>query len=156
MNMYDSLFSQSSMLNERIARQLFEILPEKGPIMVIVDKDGHCWPSESEKFSKLNISDEFLRDLCSKIDDGTEPLTTSLNDYSIIATQLATQRTKCGYILIALEKASPQAMLANMDLIEILLNQVGLIAELIEKNAMIYELQIKHHTLHSGGESAMN
>jgi len=33
-----------------------------------------------------------------------------------------------------------------MDLIEILLNQVGLIAKLIEKNDILYERQMKHHS----------
>jgi hypothetical protein len=60
MDIYDSLFSPGCALNEQIARQIFDILPEQGPIMVIMDRDGNCWPSDSEKFSTLNISESFL------------------------------------------------------------------------------------------------
>ncbi len=94
-NIYDSLFSPASNLrgqqiNEQIARQVFDILPDNGPIVVIMDVDRNCWPSDSEKFSDLNISESFLTDLCSKIEDGAEPVITQINDYSIIASQLIT------------------------------------------------------------------
>ena len=91
--MYDSLFSPSCTLNEQIARQIFDILPEQGPIMVIIDRDGNCWPSNSENFSTLNISESFLKELCAKIDDGAEPVITQTNGLSIVATQLATEQT---------------------------------------------------------------
>lgn len=145
MDMYDSLFSPSCVLNEQIARQVFDILPEHGPVMVIIDRDGHCWPSDSEKFSSLNISEPFLAELCAKIDDGAEPIITQANDCSVIATQLATERTNCGYVIIALPQYTPESTLINIDLIEMVLNQIGLIAKLIEKNNLLYELQMKYH-----------
>ena len=156
MNMYDSLFSPSGVLNEQIARQIFDILPEEGPIIVIVDRDRNCWPSDSERFSKLNISELFLRELCAKIDDGAEPVITQVNDFSVIAAQLATERTNCGYVVIVLPQYSPESTLVNIDLIEILLNQIGLIARLIEKNNLLHELQMKHYSLCSQEEIASN
>ena len=156
MNMYEAVFSPSCVLNEQIARQIFDILPENGPIMAIVDKDGNCWPSDSERFSTLNISEPFLRELCAKIDDGAEPVVSQTNDCSVIGTQLATERTNCGYVIIALPQYSPESILINIDLIEILLNQIGLIARLIEKNTLLYELQIKHHSLYGQSEIATN
>ena len=156
MDMYDSLFSPSGVLNEQIARQIFDILPEQGPIIVIMDRDGNCWPSDSEEFFKLNIGESLLRELCDKIDDGAEPIVTQANDFSIIAKQLATERTNCGYVIIALPQYSPESTLINIDLIEILLNQIGLIARLIEKNNLLYELQMKQFSLYSQGEIASN
>ena len=156
MNMYDSLFSPGTALNEQIARQIFEILPEDGPVMAIVDKNGNCWPSSSEKFSKLNINGVFLAELCAKIDDGAEPLVTQVNECSIIAAQLATERTNCGYVIIALPQYSPESTLINADLIEILVNQINLVAKLIEKNNLLYELQIKHLSMNRQSQSAMN
>ncbi len=156
MDMYDSLFSPSGVLNEQIARQIFDILPEQGPIIVIMDRDGNCWPSDSEEFFKLNIGESLLRELCDKIDDGAEPIVTQANDFSIIATQLATERTNCGYVIIALPQYSPESTLANIDLIEILLNQIGLIARLIEKNNLLYELQMKQFSLYDRGEISSN
>jgi hypothetical protein len=143
MDMYDSLFSQNCVLNEQIARQIFDILPEQGPVMVIMDRDGNYWPSDSGKFSKLSIDESFLEELRAKIDDGVEPLVTQVNDFSIVAAQLATEQTNCGYVIIALPQYSPESTLINIDLVEILLNQVSLIAKLIEKNTLLYELQVK-------------
>lgn len=156
MDMYDSLFSPSCVLNEQLARQIYDVLPEHGPIIVIVDREGHFWPSDSERFSKLSISESFLSDLGARIDDGAEPVITQVDDCSIVAAQLATERTNCGYVFIALPQYGPESALANIDLIEILLSQVGLIARLIEKNSQLYELQIKHFSMYGQGESSTN
>jgi hypothetical protein len=156
MGIYGPLFSQSCVLNEQIARQIFDILPERGPVMIIMDKDGNCWPSDSERFSSLNVSESFLRELCVKVDDGTEPVVTQANDCSVIATQLTTEQTNCGYVIIVMPQASPESTMANIDLIEILLNQVGLIAKLIEKNNTLCELQMKRHSVYGGSQISSN
>ncbi len=156
MDMYGSLFSPSCVLNEQICRQIFGILPEGGPVMVIIDREGHFWPSDSERFSKLDIGEWFLKELCAKIDDGSEPVVTQANDCSIIATQLATEQTNCGYVIIALPQYSPESALVNIDLIEILLNQISLIARLIEKNNLLYELQTRQFSMYGQSEIASN
>jgi hypothetical protein len=156
MDMGDWLFSPNCALNEQIARQIFDVLPEGGPIMVIMDREGHCWPSNAEEFSKLNIDEPFLRELCTKIDDGAEPVVTQVNDCSIIAAQLTTERTNCGYVIIALPQYSPESTLINIDLIETLLNQAGLIAKLIEKNNFLSELQMKQLSLYTQSKTSSN
>ena len=144
MNGKEILFSPEYTLNEQVARQIFETLSEKDPIVIIMDKDGNSWPSDSQRFSELNINDSFLKQLCAKIDDGAEPVVTQVDDFSIVAAQLSTEQTNCGYVLIALPRYTPESTLVNIDLIEILLNQISLIAKLIEKNNQLYELQISH------------
>ena len=156
MDMCDSLFSPGFMLNEQIARQIFEVLPEQGPIMIIMDRDGNIWPSDSEEFAKLCISESFLKELCAKIDDGVEPVVSQVNDSSIIATQLATERNNCGYVIIALPQYNPESTMINIDLIEMSLNQVGLIAKLIDKNNLLYEVQMKHYGLCGQSEITSN
>ncbi len=156
MGMYDSLFTPSSVLNEQIARQFSDILPEQGPTMAIIDRQGNCWPSNPEKFSQLNINESFLKELCDTIDDGDEPVITQLNDCSIIAAQLATDRTNCGYVLIALPQYTPESTLINIGLIEMLLNQVGMIANLTEKNNLLRELQMKHYSVYGRSETPSN
>lgn len=146
MDMHDSIFSPAGVLSEQIARQLFEILPESGPIMVILDTDGNCWPSDSERFSELHLSETFLKELCEKVDDGAEPVITQVDEVSIVGAQLATKQTNCGYILIALPRYSPESTLINIDLLEILISQVNLIASLVEKNGLLYELQMRRHS----------
>lgn len=156
MDIYDSIFSEGYVLNEQVARQVFDVLPEKGPIVVIMDRNGNCWPSNSEEFSKLNISESFLGELRSKIDDGAEPVITQICDTSITAAQLATERTNCGYVIVALPRYGPESTLANIDLIETLLNQITLIAKLVERNNILSDLQMKHYSVYGKSEVPSN
>ncbi len=143
MNMYEAMFSPTCRLNEQIARQVFEILPEGGPIMLIADREGNCWPSDSEAFVDLKVNESVLAEIWSKIDDGAEPVITQLDDCVVAAAELATENTKCGYVALFLPKKPSGSALANTDLLEIVVNQVNLIAKLIEKNAKLYELQLR-------------
>jgi hypothetical protein len=156
MDIYESLLSSSFALNEQIARQLFEVLPEQGPVILIMDRNGNTWPSDSEEFNRLNISESHLKDLRDKIDDGVEPVITQTNDCSIIATQLATERSNCGYVIVALPQYSPESTLINITLIETLLNQFNLIAKLLEKNNRLYEVQMQNYRDQINSEIAFN
>lgn len=156
MDIYESFFSPGFVLTEQIARQIFEILPEQGPIITIMDLDGNNWPSNPDEFAKLDISESFLKEICAKIDDGAEPVVAGANDCSVIAAQLATERINYGYVIIALPQYSPESTLVNIDLIEMLLNQIGLIAKLIEKNNHLYEVQMKHYRVCGQSEIALN
>jgi len=156
MNVYESLSSRNFALNEQVARQVFDILPERGPLMLIMDREGNSWPSDSAELAKLDMSESFLKELCAKIDDGAEPVVTQVNDCSVIAAQLATEQSNCGYVLIALPQYSPESTLINIDLIEIVLNQIGLTARLIEKNNLLYEVQMKQYRLCSHAEAISN
>ena len=143
--MNEQVFHPASMLCEQVARHVFEILPESGIVMVILDREGNCWPSNSDEFSKLNVDLSNLKQLCQRIDDAQEPVISQLDQCSIVAAQLATSKNNCGYIIIALANYTPESTLINLDLIEVLLNQVNLIARLIEKDNMLYELLLRHH-----------
>jgi hypothetical protein len=156
MNLNESLTSEFFMLNEQVARQVFESLPEQGPILLIMDREGRSWPSDSERYAKLDIHEHFLKELCAKIDDGAEPVVTQINDCSIVAAQLATERSNCGYVIVALPQYSPESALINIDIIEILLNQLNLIVKLIEKNNLLYEVQMKHYRVLGQSEIALN
>lgn len=147
MNMFDTFFSPNSQLNDQIARQVFEALPENGPIMLIAERSGNFWPSDSQALIDMQIDDSILQQLWSKIDDGAEPIITQTNDCIIAASALATDNTNCGYIALVLPKHQPEAALANSDLIEIVMNQINLIAKLVEKNTKLYELQMRQQPL---------
>jgi hypothetical protein len=156
MNLHESVTSPGFVLNEQVARQVFEVLPEQGPILLIMDGDGHSWPSDSDEYAKLNINEQFLKELCAKIDDGAEPVVSQIDDCSIVAAQLATERNNCGYVIIALPQYSTESTLINIDLIEMLLSQLNLIAKLIEKNHLLYEVQMKHYRMCGQNEIASN
>ncbi|MHC4543213.1 MAG: hypothetical protein ACYTDW_03865 [Planctomycetota bacterium] len=149
MDICESQYSRSSVLNEQIAGEIFDILPEDGPIVIIVDREGKHWLSDSARFSRLNISESFLKGLCAKIDDGAEPVVTQVNDFGVVAAQLATEETNCGYVIIVLPQYSTESTLINIGLIEMLLNQIGLIAKLVEKAEQAYELQTKQLGMYS-------
>jgi len=149
MDICESQFSRSSVLNEQIAGAIFDILPEDGPIVIIVGRDGKHWLSDSANFSRLNMSESFLKGLCAKIDDGAEPVITQVNDFGVVAAQLSAEETNCGYVIIALPQYSSESTLINIGLIEMLLNQIGLIAKLVEKNEQAYELQTKQLGMYS-------
>ena len=142
--MFEAMFSPTCRLNEQVARQVFDILPEGGPVMLIADREGNCWPSDSEAFADLKINEPVLLELWSKIDDGVEPVVTQLDDCVVTAAELATENTKCGYVALFLPGKQPDAAVANTELLEIVVNQVNLVAKLIEKNTKLYELQLRH------------
>jgi len=156
MNIYESLSSPSFMLNEQVARQLFDVLPERGPLVLIMDRRGNIWPSDSDELAKLNISESFLKELCAKIDDGAEPVLTQVNDCSIVAAELTTDQGDCGYVMIALPNCGPESTLVNIDLIEMVLSQFSLIARLIEKNNLLYEVQMKRYRVCGQALTAAN
>ena len=158
MDMFGSSYSHTCVLNEQIARQIFDLLPEEGPMMVIISKEGNCWPSNDAGFTKLGITDSYIKELCAKIDDGEEPIITNINDFSLVITALATEHNDCGYIMIVLPHYTPESTMVNIGLIEILLSEVGLIAHLIEQNNLLYERQMKQLVPcgHADGDSILN
>jgi hypothetical protein len=156
MDIGDLLVSPNCALNEQIAKEIFDILPERSPIIVIMDREGHKWVSDNEKFSKLNVREAFWSGLCAKIDDGTEPVITQADDCGIVAAQLATEQSKCGYAVIILPQYSPESTLININLIETILNQVSLIAKLIESNNILCELQRKQLSSYTQSKPSSN
>lgn len=156
MDMYDWLCSSRGALNEQVAEEVFGILPDGGPLLVILDGEGNFWASDSERFCCLNMGEGFVQDLQSRINDGGEPVVTQIDDCSVAAAQLSTERTHCGYVMVILPEQGPECMLANIGLVEVLLNQMSLIARLIERNNVQHELQIKQFSVYSQGEAVSN
>lgn len=144
MNTYDPFVSPAYLLNEQVARQLFQTLPEGGPVVLIMDRAGHHWPSDSQAFAAFDISDAYLAELWGRIDDGSEPVIAQTPKCTIVAAELASERTRCGYIALILPQDGPEHAIDNIDLVEIIIAQMNLVARLIEKNVLLYELQSKY------------
>ncbi len=145
MNISSSASVSPFSLNDQFCRRLFELLPDEGPVLVLMDRDGHCWPSDSKRFAALKLTEAFLKELCAKVDDGDEPIITPARDCTLVASQVATDNTVCGYMIIILPHYSPESALANIDLIEIVLNQFDLIAKLTESVHLLNERRIEHY-----------
>ncbi len=129
--------SNTRVLSEQVAREVFDVLPEQGPMLLIMDRDGSYWVSHPEEFAGMGMGDEFLQDLRAKVDDGAEPVITQVGETSVTMAQLATDQTNCGYAVVILPRYSPESTLTNIDLVETLLNQVTLIARLVEKTSVL-------------------
>ena len=139
--MYESIISPSHVLNEQIARQIFDFLPEQNMLVVISDRDGNCWPSNLEKFEEFD--DDLLRQLYDRIDDGEEPVIRQIGNYGVIVSQLTSDQVNCGYIMIAMEYRDMDWMMENFEILDVIVNQTRVIASLLEKSNRLYETQLK-------------
>lgn len=156
MDVYEIISSPGCTLSEQVAQQVFEFLPEDGFIVAIMDREGNFWASEPEEYSKLNISRSFLEQLWANVDDGVEPVTVQVGQTCVTMTQLATERTNCGYVLIALRRHNPESISMTMELVEVVMHQICLIARLIERNNLLHELQQKRYRVYGSSVIASN
>lgn len=144
MDIYDSLFSSTDMLNEQIAGWFTDFVSADGPFIAIRDTQGNCWLSDEDRLSQFLPEGKVLRQVLTKVDDGFEPVIDQTNNSSFVVTQLSTDRINCGYLFLILPGYTAETTLANIEIIELLLAQVALIARLIEKNNQLHHLQLKH------------
>ena len=156
MDAYDAVFSANLLLNEQIACRVFEALPERGPLIVVLDPTGRCWSSDHDEFTKLNLSEALLNDLRSKVDDGAEPVFTSVGDTSVTVMQLATESTNCGYLLVAVPHCNTEPTQAHLGLAESLLGQIALVADLIERNNRLEEVHRRYVSACDVSEVSVN
>jgi hypothetical protein len=156
MDLHNTVASTHSQLNEQIARNVFDALPERGPIVAIIDRTGQCFPSHPQQFAELNLSASLLADLRAKVDDGVEPIFTHAGDTSLTVTQLATENTGCGYLLVAIPRCGSELTQTNLDLLETLLNQITVVASLVERNHVLNEMQAKYLGAHGTGDTLSN
>jgi hypothetical protein len=144
MNIYDSLFSSGDMLNEQIAGELSDFVSAEGPFIAIRDTQGNCWLSDEERFSQFLPHGKLLEQTFAKINDGFDPVIDQTDNCGFVVTQLSTDKVNCGYLFLILPGYTAETTLANIEIIDLLLGQVELIARLIEKNNHLYHLQLRH------------
>jgi len=147
MELCNTKMSETHALTELVAHEVFDVLPERGLMLVIMDRDGAHWSSHPEEFARMGIGDEFLQDLRAKVDDGAEPVITQVGEASVTMAQLVTDHTNCGYVIVVLPRYSPESTLSHIDLLETLLNEITLIARLVEKTSVLN----RGHTNHYAG-----
>jgi len=156
MDTYDEMFSASYILNEQIARQVFELLPEQGLVVAIMDREGNCWPSNTEEFARIKLDETVLQELRAKVDDGVEPAVAQSGDVSVSAAQLATEQTNCGYVLVALPRSDAKSNAVEMNLLEALLSQIMLVARLIEHNSLLTQARTEPYSAYRASASLVN
>jgi hypothetical protein len=133
MNLFDAISTSNDQVTGHIASNVFSALPEDGPSIVIIDRHGHRYTSEPDVMVARGITEEVVRDLCSRIDDGYEPIITKSGETTLVGTHLTTDRCNYGYALIMLKDYCPVTAMANITLFETILGQMNLIARLTEQ-----------------------
>lgn len=156
MDACDAMFSATYVLNEQIARAVFEMLPESGPMLAIMDGAGHCWVSDAEAFARINLAEPLLDDLRAQVDDGVEPVTVRIGDARVTVTQLATEQTHCGYVVLVTPGSSAGAAPTEYDLVEALLGQISLVASLIEARCLLSDTQVRCYGAYGSAGAPMN
>jgi hypothetical protein len=156
MAIYDTVFSPDYALNERIARAVFEVFPECGLLVAILDREGNCWSSDPEAFGKLNLTEGLLCDLQAKVDDGAEPTATQVGDASVTMAQLATEHTNCGYLLLAISRCGQESIPVSFDMVEAIVGLITLVAGFVEKEGLLGEAQMKFLSVYGTAGAPVN
>jgi hypothetical protein len=133
MNLFDAISTSNDLVTGQIAGNIFSALTEDGPALVIIDRHGHRYSSEPDALAARNITDEAIKDLCARIDDGFEPIITKNGETTLIGSHLSTDRCNYGYALLLMRNYCPVSAMANIALIETILAQMNLVARLTEK-----------------------
>ncbi len=156
MDTCDTTFSAGHTLNEQTARQIFDSLPEEGVIVVIMDRDGTRWISDSEAFARLGLDDASLAEFRARVDDGVEPVVARLGDASITMTQLSTDHTNCGHVMVALPRSPGKTGASDVNLLEAYMGQIALVARLTEKSRQLIKARMGYSGDPRAQESPMN
>ena len=145
MDTCDTTFSTGLSLNEQTARQVFDVLPEEGVVVVIMDRDGTRWLSDSEAFDRLGLDEALIAELRARVDDGVEPVVTRLGHASIAMAQLTTGHTNCGYAMVVLPRSAGKRGVSDVNLLEACLGQIALIARLTERNRQLMKTRAAYY-----------
>jgi hypothetical protein len=156
MDTSNAVVSTYSLLNEQIAHQIFDALPERGPIVAIMDRNGQCRPSDPQEFAKLNLGTALLADLRAQVDDGVEPIFTHAGDTSVTVSQLAMEHSGSGYVIVAIPRCGSELTQTHLDLVESLLNQITLVASLVERNHVLNRMQAGYSSVNESGAGVAN
>ena len=144
MKIYDDLSSASDMFCEQIGLQILDTIGEDGPVVAILDGNGRWWSSDEQRFCRIAGRDELFDVLCRQIGDGCEPFVGSIDGWEVVGAQLRTERMRGAYVLIGLPGCERESTVANLPIIEMLLNQINVIASLVDKNNQLHLGQLKH------------
>lgn len=155
MDMYDAMFSAGYILCERVARQVFDVLGENGPVLAMMDRNGNCWASDPEAFDRWHPGDTVLGDLWARVDDGFELASTPTQSGTVVTAQLATEHTTCGYLVLILPDET-QPTDDRMALVEALFGQIGLVARLVEASTLISDTQMKCYSAYGTNGAPAN
>ncbi len=127
-------FMHYSQVNEHIAESLVEAIGEDGPLLVVVDRQGNSWSSDTMKFTQV-LSEETIEQIISRIDDGCDPVISSCEESCFYATELMADQVSCGYLIIAFCGTSEVDILENIELVEGIGSLANVVASLTRRQS---------------------
>lgn len=110
-----------------IAGKLFESIGHCIPLVVIAGQDKSCHASDNSVFAEVFTNSDDISNLCCRIADGQDILTTQQNGYTILASQI--NSSEPAYAIIAV---SGQPSDTVYDLSEVIFAQIDILAGVIE------------------------
>lgn len=156
MDVYDTMLSAGCALNDEIAAEVFDTLSESGSVLSLMDRSGNCRSSNPEKMAAMGLEQDLLEDLWAKVDDGVEPAMVQVGDTTLMAIQLATDQTNCGYLVLAVPRGKAEWTQISYDLAEALFVQITVVARLIEKGRLLNEMHAKCYGVYGTAEAPAN
>ena len=90
------------------------------------------------------------------MDDGVEPVIVQAGDATVLATQLRTDETDCGYLILVVPRPLSDVTPIDLDLIDVLVGQLGLVARLIEKCSQLNDRQRKCYSAYGTSHVPVN
>ena len=140
--LYKSLISGTETLMAQLQGHLFGMTEPEGPVLILVDHQRQYRLNHPGRAGFLQDDPDILSSLCEQIDDGYDPCVYAVEGGVVIGTQLATETTDCGYLLIFIPGYLTETVQENMDLFEIILAQTQVICHLLEKNNQFHHAQL--------------
>ena len=113
-----------------LAACIFDIIPDQGLDIAFIDRQGNIHISDRTNLGEFFSDQEHIDHLITRVTDGDDPVISQFGDYSIVASELSAGNSSCGYVFLALPDANGNSIVANMDLVEFILSQLTLIADL--------------------------
>ena len=115
------------------AKLVFESFESTDITFALISKHGSCTANKPDIFVKIFNRRNLLEAVCARIDDGDEPVMICVDDSLVVASGLSTGGDS-GYIIMILPGYSPEKAAECTEFIEVILNQISLLAQQVECN----------------------
>ena len=132
MNTCENVFSSESYLMQEVANRLRGCFDSSEIDMLLFDASGNLQAGNTEILGGLGANQQLFKNICSRIDDGDEPIVSQIDGVGIVASGISGRNASLGYVFILLPGYSPERTIGSLDFLEIIISQVSMNVETIE------------------------
>jgi hypothetical protein len=138
-SLYQSILSSSQTLLKQLGRLVHAEQADFGPFWVLLDDRRAVCVGDEQRLAELVSDIEELGPFFARVDDGLEPVIYPADDGVVAIGHLGTARAHCGYVVLGLPGYTADTAHANAGMIEMLLGQMNLLADVVEKNNLFHQ-----------------